>query len=129
MNLSVNNQNISNSVPVSKENPATTNSDVRKDIELSLIHTVEAKRLAELRGVHISVKDEQKIKTIDRALKAMGGPDTTLEFSIHEQTNNVMIKVKNQDTGELIREIPPEKTLDAISKLMEVAGILIDEKV
>ncbi|WP_167686495.1 flagellar protein FlaG, partial [Paenibacillus polymyxa] len=30
--------------------------------------------------------------------------------------------------GELIREIPPEKTLDLVAKMMEIAGILVDEK-
>ncbi|WP_138496182.1 flagellar protein FlaG [Paenibacillus pinistramenti] len=77
----------------------------------------------------LTIGEEQKMKMVDNALKALSGPDRELEVSIHEKTHAIMVKVLNKDTGEVIREVPPEKTLDAISKLMEVAGILIDKKV
>jgi flagellar protein FlaG len=35
----------------------------------------------------------------------------------------------NRETGEVIREIPPEKFLDMVAKLQELAGILVDEVV
>ncbi|MNP87072.1 flagellar protein FlaG [compost metagenome] len=50
-------------------------------------------------------------------------------MSVHEKTHQILVKVLNKETGELIREIPPEKTLDLVAKMMEIAGILIDEKV
>ena len=34
------------------------------------------------------------------------------------------IKVLNADTDEVIREIPPEKSLDMLQKMWEMAGIL-----
>ncbi|MEK4734113.1 flagellar protein FlaG [Paenibacillus sp. FSL L8-0641] len=82
----------------------------------------------EQQGVSISLGDEQLIKAIDRAVKALQGPTTTLEMSVHEKTHQILVKVLNKDTGELIREIPPEKTLDLVAKMMEIAGILVDEK-
>jgi flagellar protein FlaG len=48
---------------------------------------------------------------------------------VHKETKAIMVKVLNKDTGELIREIPPEKTLDIVANMMEIAGIIIDEKV
>ncbi|AHM68231.1 MULTISPECIES: flagellar protein FlaG [Paenibacillus] len=83
----------------------------------------------ERQGVSFSMGDEQLIKAIDKAVKALQGPTTTLEMSVHEKTHQILVKVLNKDTGELIREIPPEKTLDLVAKMMEIAGILIDEKV
>ncbi|WP_223821962.1 flagellar protein FlaG [Paenibacillus peoriae] len=82
----------------------------------------------EQQGVSISLGDEQLIKAIDRAVRALQGPATTLEMSVHEKTHQILVKVLNKDTGELIREIPPEKTLDLVAKMMEIAGILVDEK-
>lgn len=76
-----------------------------------------------------SVADEQLVKTIERAIKSLQGPQTSLEISIHEKTHDIMVKVLNRETGELIREIPPEKTLDLVAKMMEIAGIIIDEKI
>ncbi|WP_379138038.1 flagellar protein FlaG [Paenibacillus sp. sgz500958] len=85
--------------------------------------------IAEKQGVKVSIGQEQLIKAIDKAVKALEGPTTTLDISIHEKTHELMVKVLNKDTGELIREVPPEKTLDLVAKMMEIAGILIDERV
>ncbi len=49
-------------------------------------------------------------------------------FGIHEKTNRVTIKIVDKETKEVIKELPPEKTLDMIAKAWELAGILVDEK-
>ena len=49
-------------------------------------------------------------------------------FGIHEDTNRVTIKIVDRNSKEVIREVPPEKTLDMIAKVWEIAGILVDEK-
>lgn len=49
-------------------------------------------------------------------------------FGIHEATNRLTIKIVDKDTKEVIKELPPEKTLDMIAKVWEIAGILVDEK-
>lgn len=49
-------------------------------------------------------------------------------FGVHEGTNRIMIKIMDKDTKEVIKEFPPEKTLDMIAKIWEMAGILVDEK-
>ncbi|WP_342437422.1 flagellar protein FlaG [Paenibacillus sp. FSL L8-0436] len=96
---------------------------------LSPIQDTKEMSLREKQGVNVSVAEEQLIRTIERAVKSLQGPQTTLEISIHEKTHDIMVKVLNKDTGELIREVPPEKTLDLVAKMMEIAGILVDEKV
>lgn len=49
-------------------------------------------------------------------------------FGIHEKTNRVTIKIVDKETKEVIKELPPEKTLDMIAKAWEMAGLLVDEK-
>ena len=49
-------------------------------------------------------------------------------FGIHDTTNRVTIKIVDKDTKEVIKELPPEKTLDMIAKVWELAGIMVDEK-
>ena len=53
---------------------------------------------------------------------------TKCEFSYHEGTNRISIKVLDKDTDEVIREIPPEETLEMVEKMWELAGILVDER-
>lgn len=83
----------------------------------------------EKQGEKIPVGEAQLIKAIDRALKALEGPETSFEVAVHKETHSIMVKVLNKETGEVIREIPPEKTLDLVAKMMEFAGIIIDEKI
>lgn len=49
-------------------------------------------------------------------------------FGIHEKTNRVTIKIVDKETKEVIKELPPEKTLDMIAKVWEIAGLLVDER-
>ena len=74
-----------------------------------------------------SAADNDRIK---KALEKMNAqlPNSEAKFGIHEETNRVMIKLVDKDTQEVIKEFPPEKTLDMIAKCMELAGVLVDEK-
>ncbi|MEK3750261.1 flagellar protein FlaG [Paenibacillus sp. FSL E2-8871] len=95
----------------------------------SLIRDTRDMSAKEMQGVNVSIAEKQLIRTIEQAVKSLQGPLTTLEISIHEKTHEIMVKVLNKDTGELIREVPPEKTLDLVANMMEIAGILVDEKI
>jgi len=53
---------------------------------------------------------------------------TNAEFSYHEPTKRISVKIIDEETNEVIREIPPEETLEMISKMWELAGIMVDEK-
>jgi flagellar protein FlaG len=50
------------------------------------------------------------------------------EYSYNEDVHRVAIKVIDSDTDKVIKEIPPEEALEAIQKIREVAGLLVDEK-
>lgn len=54
--------------------------------------------------------------------------NTEAVFGIHEKTQRVMIKIIDKDSKKVIKELPPEKTLDMLAKMWEMAGILVDEK-
>ena len=49
-------------------------------------------------------------------------------FGIHDATNRVTIKIVDKDTKNVLKEYPPEKTLDMIAKVWEMAGLLVDKK-
>jgi flagellar protein FlaG len=69
------------------------------------------------------------IKTaIEKANRAMVIYNRSLEFRVHEKTKEIMVRVINNDTKEVIREIPPEKILDMFASMLERAGLLVDER-
>lgn len=77
-------------------------------------------------------KDEavsSKIKdAVDKVNQKIVPSKTRCEFSYHEDTNRISIKVIDQSTNETIKEIPAEETLDMLSKIWEFAGLMVDEK-
>ena len=74
------------------------------------------------------VKNEQLKKAIAEMNKKINNSNEEAVFGVHEDTNRIMIKIMDKDTKEVIKEFPPEKTLDMIAKIWEMAGILVDEK-
>ena len=70
--------------------------------------------------------NEQIKKAVEALNKKMGHSEAV--FGIHEATNRVTIKIVDKETKEVIKELPPEKTLDMIAKVWEMAGILVDER-
>ena len=71
---------------------------------------------------------DQLKKAIAEMNKKINNTNQEAVFGVHEQTNRVMIKIVDKETKEVVKEFPPEKTLDMIAKLWEMAGILVDEK-
>lgn len=70
--------------------------------------------------------NEQIKKAVESLNRNMAHSEAV--FGIHDETNRVTIKIINRDTKEVIKELPPEKTLDMIAKVWEIAGIMVDER-
>jgi flagellar protein FlaG len=116
------------SPPPHQSQPTAGVPDVPQQPAPHAITQEDAKR-AEKQGKPVSMSEEQWIRAVEKALKLVQGPITYLDFSVHKSTKEVMVKVMNRETGEVIREIPPEKHLDLVADLMKMAGILVDKRV
>lgn len=70
-----------------------------------------------------------KIKdAVDKVNQKIVPSKTRCEFSYHEDTNRISIKVIDQTTEETIKEIPAEETLDMLARIWEFSGLLVDER-
>lgn len=127
MNTNFPTQSNSGSVQPDRVIPAAASQRIA-DRMLSSIHTLKQLKSAELKGEKIPVGDEHLVMAIERAAKSLQGKPTYLEVSVHEKTNQIMVKVLDNETGDTLREIPPEKTLDFIAKIWEMAGLIVDER-
>lgn len=73
-------------------------------------------------------KSDQLKKAIAEMNRKINNSNEEAVFGVHEDTNRIMIKIMDKETKEVIKEFPPEKTLDMIARIWEMAGILVDEK-
>jgi flagellar protein FlaG len=64
----------------------------------------------------------------EAAMKALIN-DVGLQFSVHEDTGQTVVRVVDKDSGKLIRQIPPQELLDLAVKLEDMMGILFDKQV
>jgi uncharacterized FlaG/YvyC family protein len=53
----------------------------------------------------------------------------SLSFRFEKELNRVVVKVIDPETGEAIREIPPESVIEALKQLKKTPGTLVDEEV
>lgn len=76
--------------------------------------------------------DEKQMKhleqVIEEANQKMKLKKKSFEYSVDEQTNRIAIVVRDQETDEVIKEIPSEETLDMLAKIQEIAGLVFDQK-
>lgn len=75
------------------------------------------------------VSEEQIKNTIAKINKSLEAHCTKLDISFHDKTNEIMIRVVDTNTGEVIREIPSEKSLERLAMALKETGLLVDEKV
>ncbi|KXG76352.1 flagellar protein FlaG [Thermotalea metallivorans] len=73
-------------------------------------------------------KEKQLIEAIEKSNKDLKTFNTSLKFSIHEKTKQIMVKVINNETQEVVREIPPEKILDMVAAMLEKTGLFVDKR-
>lgn len=66
---------------------------------------------------------KRKVSDLNRQLNT-----TECQYGIHEETQRVTLKIVDKETKEVLKELPPEKTLEMIAKVWEMAGLLVDEK-
>jgi flagellar protein FlaG len=69
-------------------------------------------------------KIERIAKAMDNYVKSI---QRDLKISVHKATGRIMVKVVSKQTGETIREIPPEELLNLGAKMEEMAGVLFSK--
>lgn len=80
-----------------------------------------------------SKKDESFTKRdVDKAVsklnKFLEDDNAYAEYKVHDKFGDVMIKIIDSKTKEILMEVPPKKVLDMVAKLCEMAGVVFDKK-
>ena len=113
--------------------PATEYTDVsltadtpKVDDTTKVVENADSKSDASFKQENKEPSNEQLHKAVEEINKKM--MNSEVAFGFHEKTNRVTIKIIDKETKKVIKELPPEKTLDLIAKAWELAGIMVDEK-
>jgi len=73
------------------------------------------------------VDSEHLKKMITQANTQMAGAGRQhLSFGYEERINRMYVQIKDNETGEVVREIPPRQLIEQMAKMSEMIGILLD---
>lgn len=72
---------------------------------------------------------EELNKTVEEANKIVQTVRKNLKFGVHEESNRVFVEVRDMDTNEVIKEMPPKDFLDMVARIREFVGLLLDERI
>ncbi|ALV22052.1 flagellar protein FlaG [Carnobacterium antarcticum] len=67
-------------------------------------------------------------KVLNQANQYTLGENAQFEFKIHEGTGRTLVRLVNIESGETIKEIPPQKMLDIVASIWDAMGINVDIK-
>jgi len=102
------------------------NSEVKKPVRQEEVQPVE--RVEQKPREEKQYTEEQLQSALESANKTFEQYNRHFQISMHERLNAVMVKVIDSSTDEVIREIPAKKLLDMVANMLEVAGLLMDDR-
>ncbi len=73
--------------------------------------------------------DSERLKAVaERTQAFLDELNIRLDLELHETTGDIVIRIVNRETEELVRQIPPEELLRIHEKISELRGVLFDQK-
>ncbi len=71
-------------------------------------------------------KVEHVVKSMNQFLQPL---NTNVQFSFHEELNEYYVAIIDQETKEVVKEIPPKKLLDMYAEMAKFMGLFVDQKI
>ncbi len=73
--------------------------------------------------------DVEKTEENQEVVELMPPGRVGFEYKVDKELGRVSLKVYDKETGETIREVPPEELTEVAKKMKKMAGILFEKKV
>lgn len=83
----------------------------------------------DIRGENKKEPSMDELLPITKELnKFMTYLNADIQFSLHEKTQRLVVKVVDTKENKVLREFPPKELLDTIANIREYIGVLLDKK-
>lgn len=113
--------------PVAPQQPAADAQSVGAGAPASAPPRIDtAPLLVDLGDKLIELQPGELVKVVDKMNQTARVFNHSLQFQLHEGSGKIIIKVVDTISGAVLREIPPEKLLEAHQSMEELLGLLLD---
>ena len=113
---------------------AQTNMDVSGVNQVPVVGKASSVQKTEFAPLDLSkelkpseIKKEDVEAMVDALKDLTETLQTKLNFSVDDGTNNIVVKVIDKDTDQVIKQIPPESLLELQEKMQALTGFLLSE--
>lgn len=72
---------------------------------------------------------EQLEKVVEGVNNFIKSSNTHIQFKLHEKLNEYYVTIVDNDTQNVVREIPSKKVLDVYAAMTEFIGLIVDKKI
>lgn len=84
-------------------------------------------RVIDLVGARVELQPNDLAKVVDKMNETYRIFNHTMRFQVED--GDIRVKLIDTNTGEIVREIPPEKLLDTFRRVQNFIGVMMDERV
>jgi len=103
--------------------PALTNQD--KEVEHSQKTLQKQTRPTD----EIKKEAEEIKKGIEELNGQLATMNRSIQFSVDQGTHDIVVRVVDKQSGEVIKELPPESILRLRERMEELSGLMVEEQV
>jgi flagellar protein FlaG len=105
------------------------NRSTEKISQTNGVQASEKYKVSDNKNIQAKELTEKELEhAVEKLNKFLEDNRTHAEYEIHDKLNDIMIKIIDDKSGEVIQEIPSKKILDTVAKMMEMVGVLFDKK-
>ena len=109
---------------------AIAQASTSRNKEVSQPHRALQKETLSAAGIKKEKQSAEEIKkdldVINSQLKIM---NRSIQFSIDDSSHDIVVKVVDKESGEVIRQLPPESAIRLREHMAEAAGLIVEEEV
>jgi len=121
----VNSMNLYNSSNSSNDGSQYSNTVTDDNSEVSNIKQVDKSQENQSKPENKDKVDKKELdKAVTKLNKFLEDDRTHAEYSVHKDLGTIMIKVIDDDTHQVILEVPSKKILDMVASMCKEVGLL-----
>jgi flagellar protein FlaG len=78
---------------------------------------------------HRAIREKDLQKAVNEVNKTLDKDKTHIEYEVYGKFKDITIRIVDNETKKVIKEMPPKNIIDMIAKFCEMAGLFLDQKV
>ncbi len=95
----------------------------QKQASREVMQRIQQKQASVRQGI-----DQNLEQTLSKLQRTANIFNTKLSFSVHQNTHRVVVRIIDNDTNQVIRQIPSDEALNIADQIQKIIGMFVDRQ-